>query len=488
RVAAYAGVRWAVRRGLHARFALALEAGAGGPVDRGVLAEHYRRAGRHDLAFPLARQAAARALARSAPADAAGLFRDALDSAREIGVPAADLVEVWEGLGDALRLAAEGAAADRAYRQARQAVGADPWGQARLLHRQARLAQRAGHPAAGVRWARRGVRVLDGVERAEAWRARLLAAEAANRMDQGRRRDAARLCEQAIALAAANPGDPVAQRATAHAGFLLDWAMFTLGRRAEAANSPRSLELYERLGELEDASHVLNNMGMFAYWEGRWDDAVRLYRETGELAERLGDEEVAATSNANLGEVLSDQGHWAAAEEALRHALRIWRAADNSGGTGFARMLLGRTAARAGRYAEGVDLLEAAFAELSAHGMEDATLARAYLGEAHALAGDAERAEPVLAALLARGADVEPLALRARAHLAERPREALLGALAAARRAESDYDVALALDLLVGGEAGEEAKVWADERDELFARLGVVRLPWTAKSGPTPEG
>lgn len=479
REAAYAAVPWAERRALHARVAQALEAGAGGPVDPGVLAEHYRRADRHDLAYPLARRAASRALARSAPADAAGLFRDALDSAREISVPPAEQAELWEGLGDALRLAAEGAAADRAYRQARRTVGADRWGQARLLHRQSRLAQRAGHPAAGVRWARRGVRVLDGADGTEAWRARLLAAEAANRMDQGRRKEAARLCEQAIALASATPDDPVAQRALAHAGFLLDWALFTLGRRAEATNSPRSLELYEQLGELEDASHVLNNMGMFAYWEGRWDDAVRLYRETGELAERLGDEEVAATSNANLGEVLSDQGHWDAAVEALRHALRIWRAADNSGGTGFARMLLGRTAARAGRSAEGVELLEAALAELSAHGMEDATLAQAYLAEALALAGDAERATPILASLLARGGDVEPLALRARAQLGG-SRADLLEALEAARRAESDYDVGLALDLLVGLPAGdEEGKAWADERDELFARLGVVRLPWS---------
>ncbi|MGQ0468024.1 MAG: adenylate/guanylate cyclase domain-containing protein, partial [Sporichthyaceae bacterium] len=65
REAAYAAVPWAERRALHARVAQALEAGAGGPVDPGVLAEPSRRAGRHDRAFPLARPAAARALARA---------------------------------------------------------------------------------------------------------------------------------------------------------------------------------------------------------------------------------------------------------------------------------------------------------------------------------------------------------------------------------------------------------------------------------------
>jgi class 3 adenylate cyclase/tetratricopeptide (TPR) repeat protein len=472
--AAYAGVPFAERRALHADIAAALQEGLAGAVDPGVLGRHYRLAEQPERAYPLFREAAEAATASAAPVDAAAHYRAALDSGRATAVPPAELAVLWEGLGDALRLAAEGPAADRAYREARRAVGADPLRQAQLMHRQARLAQRAGHPATGVRWARRGRRLLDGVPAAEAWRARLLAAEAANRMDQGRRREAVRLCEAALQLA--GPGtDEIAQRAIAHAGFLLDWALVTLGRPAEATHSARSLEIYRGLGELEDSAHVLNNMGMFAYWAGRWDDAVALYRECGDVAARIGDEEVVATSRANVGEVLADQGHLAEGETALRDALRIWRAAGNHGGTGFARMLLGRSAARGGRFADAFALLEEAITDLAGHGMQDAVLAESYLAEALALAGEYDRAVVLLDKLDRLPGAPRPLLLRVRAMTASDPRPGLRDALDAARDEESDHDVALTLDLLIAqpdpGPAADELRA---ERDALFSRLGVV--------------
>jgi tetratricopeptide (TPR) repeat protein len=472
--AAYAGVPFAERRALHAVIATALQDGLAGPVDPGVLAQHHRLAGRPDLAYPLFRQAAEAAAANAAPVNAAAHYRAALEAGRAVGVSAADLATLWEGLGDALRLAAEGAAAERAYREARRAVGADLPRQAKLMHRQSRLAQRAGHPATGVRWARRGQRTLEGVPDADAWRARLLAAEASNRMDQGRRTEAVRLCERALALAGAGT-DEIAQRAIAHAGFLLDWALVTLARPAEAVHSARSLQLYRDLGEWEDSAHVLNNMGMFAYWAGRWDDAVALYRECGDLAARIGDEEVVATSRANVGEVLADQGHRVEAEEALREALRIWRAAGNHGGTGFARMLLGRSAARDGRFADAVALLDDAISDLAGHGMQDAVLAESYLAEALALAGEHDRALVLLDKVDRLPGASRPLLLRVRAMTTSDPRPGLREALAAAREEESDHDIALTLDLLLAQpDPAPDAVALRTERDALFHRLGVV--------------
>ncbi|HEY3604075.1 MAG TPA: adenylate/guanylate cyclase domain-containing protein, partial [Sporichthyaceae bacterium] len=139
--AAYAGVPFAERRALHAVIATALQDGLAGPVDPGVLAQHHRLADRPDLAYPLFRQAAEAAAANAAPVNAAAHYRAALEAGRAVGVSAADLATLWEGLGDALRLAAEGAAAERAYREARRAVGADLPRQAKLMHRQSRLAQ-----------------------------------------------------------------------------------------------------------------------------------------------------------------------------------------------------------------------------------------------------------------------------------------------------------------------------------------------------------
>ncbi|MGQ0847192.1 MAG: ATP-binding protein, partial [Sporichthyaceae bacterium] len=484
--AAYAALPYAERRTLHARVAEALEAGVAGEVDPGVLAFHYRRADRHDRAWPLNRTAARRAAELSAPADAVGLYRDALESAREIGVADPELAPVWEGLGDALRLAAETEAADRAYRNARRCVGADAFRQAELLLRQARLAHRAGHPAAGIRWARRGVRALDGESGplADAWRARLIAAEAADRMDQGRSVQAIALCRRALTLAG-DGATEVGLRARAHAAYLLDWALVVARRPAEAVHSADAVEIYDRLGDLEEKAKVLNNLGMFAYWEGRWDDAVRLYRECGELAERTGDVETVACSECNVGEVLSDQGHWDAATVALQAARRNWQASGNDGGAGFARMLLGRTAARQGRFAEAVDLLTRAVEELSVHGMDDAVLARAYLAEAFAYAGERARALPLIEALLPTvGPRERPLVQRAAA-IARRDEGAdistvgLLESLATARSERCDYDVALALDLL--STAGHDGVA---ERNDLFSRLGIVRVGLPA----TPVG
>jgi class 3 adenylate cyclase/tetratricopeptide (TPR) repeat protein len=490
---AYAAVPYVERRVLHAAVADALEADPADRTDPGVLAAHHRLAGRDDRAYPLALQAAQRAAACAAPADAARLYRAALESARAIRLPLHELTGVWEGLGEALRLAGESAPADRAYRQARRTTGGDPVGCARLLHRQARLAHRSGHPAAGVRWARRGLRALDGLtgDQIDAWRARLLATEAADRMDQGRARDAVALCRAALELAG-DGVDETGARARAHASYLLDWALVVLGRNAEAVHSPAALEIFDRLGDLEEKSKALNNLGMFAYWEGRWDDAVRLYRECGELAERTGDVETAATARCNIGEVLSDQGDWPAAAEALQDAYRVWRASGNDGGAGFARMLLGRTAARSGRSDEGIGLLEAAAEELARHGMEDAVVARTYLAEALSYAGRGEEALALLAALWpTKAAGPGPLLLRGRAVAragagAAAVRADLVEALEAARLEGNAYEVGLCLDLLCTLPTDEVAKLgidltgitaWRPECDAIFGRFGVHRLP-----------
>jgi class 3 adenylate cyclase/tetratricopeptide (TPR) repeat protein len=490
REAAYAGLPYRERRDLHAEVAAALEAGseggaAGGvPIDPAVLSRHFGLAGQPARALPLALRAAERATAHGAPADAARLYRSAVDCARAVGLTGDQLAEIWEALGDALRLAGESSAADRAFREARRGVAGDPVHTAELLYRQARLAHRAGRARAAVRWARRGLRELAGSEGPEAfaWRARLTVSEASDRFQQGQVGGAIRLYRLALAQAERGAG-AVAERALAHACYLLDWALVADGRSAEAVHSSRALEIYDRLGDLEDKSNVLNNLGMFAYWDGRWDDAVRLYREGAELCERIGDVMGAAYGDCNVGEVLSDQGHWEEAEVCLNRVLRLWRATGDEAGCAFARMLLGRLAMRTGRFDEGLALLEAAAAEFYRLGMQDAAVAEAYEAEAAAYAGltdhalgAVERAEvpalPRLTPLLVR--------VRALASVEEGPAAvtaALESALAAAGAEGSDYDAAVTLDALCRLAPAADASDRAAERDALFLRLGIRRLP-----------
>ncbi len=96
---------------------------------------------------------------------------------------------------------------------------------------------------------------------------------------QGRWADAVAACRMAIEEAEA-AGE---LRALAHACYGLDWALWSSDVR-KATYSARALEIYEQLGDPEREAAVLNNMGMFAYYDGRWDDAVALYREAGRAA------------------------------------------------------------------------------------------------------------------------------------------------------------------------------------------------------------
>ena len=144
-------------------------------------------------------------------------------------------------------------------------------------------------------------------------------------------------------------------RALAHACFILDWALFDSGRPEEATHSARALEIYERLGDLDRQAAVLNNLGGFAYHEGRWDEAVALYRARRDASERAGDVANAAFGDCNVGEVLSDQGRWdgGGGRSCRRARAHLARLRVRREAAAFATALLGRNAVRAGRHAEG---------------------------------------------------------------------------------------------------------------------------------------
>jgi class 3 adenylate cyclase/tetratricopeptide (TPR) repeat protein len=495
REAAYAALPYRERRALHAVVAdvLTAESAAGTAVDDGVLAGHHRAAGRPDRAYPLARRAAARAAAQAAPAAAVALYRMALETGGEIGAAPDEITALWEALAEQLRLAGEVRAADAALLEVRRRCAGDPVRLAEIYFRQAKIARNAERTRYSVRLARAGRRVLDGVPgpAAAGWRARLIANEAADRTTTNRHREAIALCAEALAEAERGSG-PVAERAVAHASYLLDVALVALGRDDEAVHSARAREIYARLGDLGDLAAVLNNLGTFAYFRGDWEEAVRRYRECGEINARIGDVVDAAFGDCNVGEVLSDQGHWAEAEEALRRAQRVWRAGGFDSGAAFVRMLLGRLAVRTGKHTDGLALLESAISELAGLAHDDVHLARAWYAEGAAYAGRGDDARAAVARVRAEAPgrfDAVLARAEAIARLAQGPGAvvpALCAALAAAEAENSDHDVLLTLDALChygartsGSDAtsGETLAAWARRRDEVAARLGVCAYP-----------
>jgi class 3 adenylate cyclase/tetratricopeptide (TPR) repeat protein len=482
REVAYEGLPFRLRRELHAALARALERDLGTDIDAdpAVLSLHFILAGDHARARKYAVMGAERATDRFAHADASRLYRRALEAVRGGRLEPRALAELWEGLGEALRRTGEREAAKDALMNARRLFEGRPVDEARLLYRLAVAAQRSGGTTAAIRWANRGLRVLDGVNNDEAsrWRARLLSDLAVFRQRQGRSLEAERLCRLAIAEA-----ESVGElRALARACNGLDYALVETGRAKEAIHSGRALEIYRQLGDPEQESAVLNNLGMFAYFRGEWDEAIDLYRRQAECSERAGNPADAAYTDCNVGEILSDQGHFDEASRHLRRARRVWRSTGDRPGVSFANLQLGRVAVRAGRYEEGLALLEAASDELRGFNLDAyADFGLGLVAEAEALSGDPRRALEIADGLMAAADRYLPLLQRARGIALGRLGEweaatvELEASFAAAREREAHYDIAATLDAL-DAFAGLDAEA-AAERDEIVARLRIVALP-----------
>ena len=227
---------------------------------------------------------------------------------------------------------------------------------------------------------------------------------------------------------------------------------------------------------------MLNNLGMFAYFEGRWDDAVSLYLRARECAERSGRPADAAFVDCNVGEILSDQGRLEEAEEHLRRARRVWSATREPQAVAFSDMLLGRLAVRRGDCQVGLPMLERSTRTLRGFNMHGyADFGRALIAEAEALAGDPQRGIEVAQAELDTADRERPLLQRAVGIALARVGEAdaagreLTAALTCARERGAQYEIAATIDALAALDcAGAEM---LRERDEILDALKVVRLP-----------
>jgi class 3 adenylate cyclase/tetratricopeptide (TPR) repeat protein len=496
REAAYASLPFRTRRRLHATVGERLEREAGDDPDHAaILSLHFARAGDHAKAWRYARAAADRATERFAHADASALYRRALDAARALDVPSAERAAVWEALGVARVRTGELAAATDAFATARRLVSDDPIGNAELLHRHARVDFLAGRMLSAVRWTRRGLRMLESIEGrpAAACRAQLAATLATLRQRQGRMADAIGLCRGAIAEAEAAGADAP----LANACFILDWALVQSGRASEAVHSQRALELYAKLGQLDREAMVLNNLGGFAYFDGRWDEAVALYRRGAELHLRAGDVGSSAFGDCNVAEVLADQGRLDEAEVLLRRARRTWRSTGHEWGVASCDALLGRVAVRAGQHDDGIALLRQAhlaFTELRT--TDDARWVESLTAEAYAMSARPEAAlntADLLLAGLPSGARLSALLHRVRgfgfAQLDDlaSAEDALEASLAEARAQSEDYEIALSLDALgrLASRTGRpELPGRRGERDAVLARLDVVALPQAPLAPP----
>ena len=481
---AYSSLPFKLRRELHLAVGLRLERDAERELetDPAILSYHFALGGDYARAHRYAMAAAKRATERFSHVDAARLYRRAIDAGRAEGVPAdpRSLANAWEELGAALRNVGEPAAAAKALSEARRLLRDDPIAQARLCQRHADTAGDSGASTAAVRWLNRAFRCLDAVQGSEAtvWRARIRSDLGGVRNRQGRWAQAIAECRKAITDA-----ESVGElRALAHACYALDYALVESGRPGEATHSWRALEIYERLGDPEHEFRVLNNLGGIAYWDGRWDEAVDLYRRATACAERAGRPADAAFTDCNVGEILSDQGHLKEGEARLERALRVWSGTDERQAAAYVNALLARLRVRRGQYAEGVALLEAASSELRRLGIDAyAELTQAWLAEAEAFGGDPFRAMEIASQELQANDRQRPFLTRmggialARLGQKEAAMRELRHSLTTARDRKSDYDVAATIEIMDAVNGVDPDLL--HERDEILERLRITGLP-----------
>jgi len=493
RDAAYEGLPFRRRRELHASAGDAIVRAAGSAVDdqADTLSLHFFHAHRYQDAWRFARTAAEQARAKYALVDACAQYRRALDAAGHLReVPTVQVVDVHEALGDLLdRLGIYDEAA-ASYKASRRTAAGDPLQEAKLLLKEAWIAERRGDYRQGLRWVTRGLTTLDGIPGTEAGRerARLFAWYAAIRQGQGRYREVMRWCRRAIEEAEAS-GE---RDALAQAYFILDWAHVDLGEPDEATHSQRALEIYEELGNRGTAATVLNNMGMFAYFRGDWSDAVDLYQRGHDMRLMIGDVVDAAMGPMNIGEILSDRGCLVEAEVMFRDVLKVWQAAGRKEFVALTTSNLGRVASRSGRYDEAMAMFEDALRMYQEMGDDaEALEVEARIAECLMLRGDLDEALVASEASLKRAQAVGglppqlPLLHRVRgwalllAGHADDAGHAFEDALRFARLRRADYEIGLSLHAIAeqarrtGGSDQD-----AEERSRsILRRLGVERVP-----------
>ena len=172
--------------------------------------------------------------------------------------------------------------------------------------------------------------------------------------------------ELALELAVSD-GDTVTQ---AHALFQASLVAERQGNPASARrHAAEALDIYQALGDRQNAARMLNNLGGLEHGLGNSERAVELLQESFSVALDLGNDADAAQAVSSLARVQLDLGAHEQAEKNARHAIELLRGrVDYLDELGNAQIVLGRALLGAGRLEEAEECFaeaEASFAALS---------------------------------------------------------------------------------------------------------------------------
>jgi tetratricopeptide (TPR) repeat protein len=398
RDAAYGGLPFRTRQRLHAQVGDSICANAGDQADSQaeLLSLHYFWAQHWQEAWHFSRVAGHRAKEIYANAEAATFYVRALDAARRIEVSSSERAEVLKSLAQVQYEAGSFDAARSALRGAIRLVSEDLTSRADLHLQLARVAQKLGAFSSALRETAIGLRLVEAVEGPEAVRARarLRAFRAGILSDQFRPREALR-----VGLPAAEEAQASGElEALARVYSYIDEAYQTLGQRDMAIHEPKALEIFETLGNLPGIALLTNNLGVQAYSDGRWDDAISFYIRGQDASRRSGNGAMEGVAATNLGEVLISRGRLADAEVVLTEARRVLRAHKYVRFALFAETQLGRLLLERGDLSEAITALTGVVQEATSQNQTlIAVDAAVHLAEAYVRNGDPEAALDVVA-------------------------------------------------------------------------------------------
>jgi class 3 adenylate cyclase/tetratricopeptide (TPR) repeat protein len=494
RDAAYEGLSFRRRRDLHLRIGEVYEAKASSDEEYvELLSLHFHRAQSWERAWRYSLAAGKRAQEKFANVEAADFYRHALDAARHLAeLEPREIAQIWELLGDVSELAGRYTDAAEAYRNARRRAP-DAEHEPRLLLKEGVIRERLGTYSEALRWYRRGLtaveQVTDERERTRQ-RVELSLAYAGVRFRQGEFFHCIEWSRRAVDDA--QTIDDLA--GLAHAYYLLHIGYMSLGAPEREAFRGLALPIYEELGDLPGQANVLNNLGIDAYYEGRWADALDLYERSRQARERIGDIIGAATIVNNSAEILSDRGELEEAERGFQEAKAVCTSAGYRFIATLATSNLGRAAARGGRFDEAQLMLDDAhdaFREMKASAFVLETEAR--LAEVDVLAGRHAKALERLTSTLdeASTTGAQPVLLtllhRLRGYALVQAGDAALAEAAfelsasIALSADAQYELALTREAQSRRADAAGDSTLADrlgaESGEILERLGVVSTP-----------
>jgi class 3 adenylate cyclase/tetratricopeptide (TPR) repeat protein len=396
RDAAYEGLAYRLRASMHRTAGETLERISGDlDADAAVLALHYWRAGDAERTWEYARRAGEDARRAYANVDAAELYERALEVSRRIPeVTDADRAGLWAVLGDLRESAGVLDGAEEAFRRA-VALTHDPLPRAHLLSRRAEVLDRSGSPVQALRLIGRARHLLEASADEGSARAlvRLQALVASIRLGQARFGPAL-----ATASSAADEARALGDRLTlASALIFADYADVLLGTSGVGERTREALEIAIESGDGVTELKARANLGGYAFYAGRWEEAVQWYRSSRDVAVKVGRVIQAAEIDLALGEILVHQGHLDEAEGVLRDAVRVLRASGDDVGGAEGEIQLARVQLARGEVAASDQVATRVWVELSILGSRvSAAAANLVRAEAALARDDPERALTLL--------------------------------------------------------------------------------------------